>query len=567
MTSFVGAVSFSAAAPRVRRLSQSLALAVFVGALGYLVLVPLVRLQIVALEDGALGYRDAYTTPNIGKTLRTTIAFAVGSLSIAMVFGTALAYAATRLPERLRLLRILPILPIVVPALASVTGWSFLLSPRPGYLNALLRHLPRWNDLSAGPVDVYTVPWITIITGVSLSAFIYLFVSSGLQNINREMIEGARIHGSSSLGAFVRITLPLLKPVLLYGAGVALLLGLGQFVAPLLLGRTSGISVLTTDMFHAVGQTPPQYARAAALGSPLILFGGAVVLLQRWLVGDQARFVSHTGGAFRAIARPSKAAAGFIVVFTFVTTALPILALVGVSLSPFWSSDIDVSKFTAENFRNVFQDAQVTDAMRNGVIVSTITVLIALPVGFIAASVLLNRRRHRMARVLTDVIVSLPLSIPAVIFGVGFLLTYTNPPLVLYNSRWVIILVYVTLMLPFTARMQLSGMVTLGTSYIEASRASGAGSVMTSLRIVLPLMRSSIGGAAALMFVLLSYEFAASILVSGPTTQVMGTALFNYYTNGYYPQVACIALIMTLVTTIGVAIAVALGGSKMLDSL
>ena len=31
---------------------------------------------------------------------------------------------------------IVPILPIVVPAVASVLGWAFLLSPRPGYLNA-----------------------------------------------------------------------------------------------------------------------------------------------------------------------------------------------------------------------------------------------------------------------------------------------------------------------------------------------------------------------------------------------------------------------------------------------
>ena len=42
-------------------------------------------------------------------------------------------------------MRILPILPIVVPFVACVLGWTFLLSPRPGYLNALLRHLPWWT--------------------------------------------------------------------------------------------------------------------------------------------------------------------------------------------------------------------------------------------------------------------------------------------------------------------------------------------------------------------------------------------------------------------------------------
>ncbi len=32
----------------------------------------------------------------------------------------------------------------------------------------------------------------------------------------------------------------------------------------------------------------------------------------------------------------------------------------------------------------------------------------------------------------------MPLSIPAVIFGVGFLLTYTHEPFVLYGTKWVL---------------------------------------------------------------------------------------------------------------------------------
>jgi iron(III) transport system permease protein len=68
-----------------------------------------------------------------------------------------------------------------------------------------------------------------------------------------------------------------LRPVLVYGGGVALL-GLGQFTAPLLLGTNRGVSVMTTEMYKAVGQSPPDYAVAAAFGAPLLLFGVAVVI-------------------------------------------------------------------------------------------------------------------------------------------------------------------------------------------------------------------------------------------------------------------------------------------------
>jgi iron(III) transport system permease protein len=131
----------------------------------------------------------------------------------------------------------------------------------------------------------------------------------------------------------------------------------------------------------------------------------------------------------------------------------------------------------------------------------------------------------------------------------------------------VIVLVYLTLMLPFTTRMQLSGMVALGDHYVEASRVSGAGALRTNTRILLPLMRATLGGAAALMFVLLTHEFAASLLVRSPTTNTMGTILYDYFINGSYPLVAAIALIMSLVTAAGVVLAMVLGGRDVFDKL
>ena len=165
------------------RVARRLALLAFIGGIGYLTVYPLARLQYLALEHGGRGYSTAYTRHDVWRTIRYTIYLGVGSLAIALVLGTGLAWAASSLPRRLRILRAVPILPIVLPPLAAVLGWSFLLSPRPGYLNQLLRHLPWWSGFD-GPFDVYTIPWIVIITGLGLASFVYLFVSAGLENIN-----------------------------------------------------------------------------------------------------------------------------------------------------------------------------------------------------------------------------------------------------------------------------------------------------------------------------------------------------------------------------------------------
>lgn len=559
--------------PRVRRrrsargLLQQAALWSFVVVLALVVFGPLARLQFRAFAEGGLGYEIAFGSSRIVQILSTTVWLAVGSLLIAIVLGTTLAWWAARLPRRVSWMRILPILPIVVPAIASVVGWAFLLSPRPGYLNGLLRQLPWWSHLSQGPIDIYTTPWIIIVVGIALSAFVYLFVSSGLMNINGELIEAAYVSGDSATSAFFKVVLPLLRPALVYGAGVSLLLALGQFTAPLLLGANSGVDVLTTEMYRELRGFPVNYGVAAALGSPLLVFGVLVVVGQRALLGDQRRFITHGSKAFRAGWTPSLKAALGIGLYFVVSTLLPLLALFGVALSPFWSASLDPTTFTLDHFRTVLTDPGITGAITTSLVTSGVAVIISLPVGFMAASLLLQRGRGRVGRGLLDLIVASPLGIPAVLFGAGFLLTYTQPPLPLYGTQWILVLVYVTLMLPFTTRMQLAALTSLGSAYEEASRTAGAGLLRTKIRIVLPLVRPALGGAAALMFVLLTHEFTASVLVRSPFQQVMGTVLFDYWENGSYPTVAAIALVMSGVTTLGVGAAFAMGGSDSLRRL
>jgi iron(III) transport system permease protein len=539
----------------------------FLLVIGYLIVVPLVRLQSRAFADGGAGYATAFGQGNIGTVIQTTVALAVGSTIIALILGTVLAFAASRLPPRYGVLRAIPVLPIVMPAVANVVGWAFLLSPRPGYLNALLRKLPWWSDLDTGPVDIYSVPWIIILTGFGLTSFVYLFVTAGMQNISSEHMEAAQTSGSNSVGVFFRVVLPLLRPSLVYGGGVALLLGLGQFTAPLLLGLNSGVNVITTEMYRMATETPTDYGAAAAMGSPLLVFGILIVIAQKLLLGNQTRFVTHGGKAFVSTRRRSPWAVVTIVFYGFVALVLPLIGLLIVALSPFWSGRILWEQLTLKNFETLFKNSSVVEGIITSLVASGAAVLICLPLGFLAATLIVRGRKHGILRATGDFVTALPLGIPAVIFGVGFLLTYTQPPFVLYGTRTVIILVYITLMIPFATRMQMTAMLSLGESYREASATSGANALTTNLRIIVPLLRPTFFSAVALMFILLTHEFAASVLVRSATTQVMGTVLFDLWSNGSYPVVAAMALVMTAVTGLGVVVAMLLGGRDALSKL
>lgn len=568
----MSAITAPGTAPRVlRRLGTAwrtrLCYVAFLAVLGYLVVVPLVRLQSMAFENGGRGYTAQYGRADIGQTLRTTVALGLASLVIAMVLGTVLAFATSRLPRRWSFLRVVPVLPIVMPAVANVVGWAFLLSPGPGYLNALLRHLPWWSHQDTGPVDVYTPLWIIILTGFGLTSFVYLFVSAGMQNISSEHLEAAAVSGSNPVGVFFRVVLPLLRPSLVYGGGVALLLSLGQFTGPLLLGANKDVKVLTTEMYRRTSESPADFAAAAAAGAPLVILGLLIVFGQRFLLSNQTRFVTHGGKGFKPGTGRGGWAVVTVLVYGLFAIVLPLVGLILVSLTPYWSGKLSWSLFTLRNFRALADTTAITDSIVTSVVASGAAVLICVPIGFVAANLLVRGRRFPVLRMIGDVLTALPLGIPAVIFGVGFLLTYTAPPFILYGTRTVIILVYVVLMLPYATRMQMTALLSLGETYAEASAAAGAGPLVTSARVILPLLRPAVLSSVALMFILLTHEFAASLLVRATTTQVMGTVLFDLWTNGSYPMVAAMALLMTVVTSLGVAAAMMIGGRNVLDNL
>lgn len=562
MTRAVPRITGDAKLWRTRALYAALVLG-----LGYLIVLPVWRLQSLAFDNGAAGYSAQFGRSDIGETLRTTTVLALSSLVIAMVLGTVLAFATSRLPRRVGFLRIVPVLPIVMPSVATVVGWAFLLSPGPGYLNALMRQLPWWDHLDTGPVNVYSSTWIIIITGFGLTSFVYLFVSAGMQNISSEHLEAAQASGSSQLGVFFKVVLPLLRPSLVYGGGVALLLGLGQFTGPLLLGQNEGMKVLTTEMYRRTAESPVNYAAAAAAASPLVILGLVVILAQRLALGNQARFVTHGGKSFAPTGGRSYWAAFIVAVYGLFALVLPLAGVVIVSLSPFWSENLSWDFLTLDNYQKLFDTPGVVESVTTSVVTSLAAVAVCVPVGLATATLVVRHRHLKLVRLLADVISALPLGIPAVIFGVGFLLTYTQPPFILYGTKWVIILVYIVLMIPFATRMQMTALISMGNTYDEASAVSGASPLTTSLRVTLPMLKPTVLSAVALMFILLTHEFAASLMVRSATTQVMGTLLYDQWSNGSYPLVAAMAILMSAVTAAGVAVAMIIGGRNVLDNL
>lgn len=542
--------------------------ALLAAALVALVLVPIARLEFKAASDGGSAFRRMADYPGIGDAFVNTVVLAIGSVVVAVVLGVGLACCSLRVPRRLQpLATIAPVIPLMLPAVAKVSGWSYLLAPRTGIVN---RQLRAWGIGSGtdGPIDVNTMPGIIAVTAMTLTPFVFLYVNSSLRQRGAEMEEAAAASGASGLRAFVTVTLPLLRPALVYSTGLIFLIALGQFTAPLILGGPRNIQVISTVMYTVSGSYPVDYGLGAAMALPLLAVGVAVVGMQRLALRDERRYVAVSGRSRASVRRTSWWATLPLAGYLMVAVGLPLAALIVVSLSPYWSGRVEPSRFTLDHWSAALNDTATMQAVRTTGLAVLMTLVIVIPVGYVVATALLQRTKVPLiVRTTIDVVTNVAVSMPAVLLGFAFLLMYTSAPFRLYGTTAIVVIAYVTLMLPHAVRPQLSALLATGGEYAEASRVSGAGSLATTWRIGLPMIRSSVVVAAALTVILVVHEFAVSLMITSPGRRVMGSLLYDATNSGTAPQVAVIALLMALISAAGILLAFWAGGRRAIHQI
>lgn len=543
---------------------------VLAGIVALLVLYPLFELMRQPFSNLPKVWQQASQLPSLGRILWNTVVLALGSMILAVLVAMILAWCRANMAGKAgAAAQVISILPMVVPPLAGVVGWAFLMSPSVGYLNVLLRKLPFLSGMESGPFDIYSLTWIVVITGIYLIPYAFVFLQAGLANIDPRLEDAARSAGSGWWGVQFRIVLPLLRPALLYGGGVVALLALGQFTAPLLLGRTKGIDVITTQLYRLTGAPPANYPLAAFIALPILLLALAGVAAQRNALRGGLRFIMTGKGAARARGHNALLMLP-IIAYSVILVIPPIIGLVIVSLSPFWGAPLTLDSLSLSAFTEVLDSQAAIAAVLNSVKYSAIATVLCLILCLMAALVALRTRGF--ARTLIDYVVNVPIAVPAILFGMAIFVSFALGPMMqflrtsfgirLYGSSALIVLAYIILVLPHGTRLVMSGIAQINPQLEAAARVFGSTLPGAVMRILVPLLRRNMASAAMLMFILLSHEFAASSLLFGPNTQVLSTLLYGQWDTGTYPRVAALALVMVAIAVAGISLIALLDGGR-----
>jgi multiple sugar transport system permease protein len=164
---------------------------------------------------GLANYRDLWSDENFLLALKNTTLFAVFVVGASVVLGLALAVV---LAGNLRLTaayQAIYFLPVITPMVPMAIAWKWIFDARYGILNYGL----SWFGVR--PIGWLTSPdvamWAIIIMSVwKVLGYNMVLLLVGLKNIPAVYYEAASMDGAAGWKMFWQITLPLLKPILLF---------------------------------------------------------------------------------------------------------------------------------------------------------------------------------------------------------------------------------------------------------------------------------------------------------------------------------------------------------------
>ncbi len=484
-------------------------------------------------------------SPGFWRLLATTITLAVIGTAGAVVFGVVLAWLAVRtdVPGR-RILEAVAITPMFIPPLVGAFAWDILASPKSGIINILARSIgiPQ-------AVNVYSLTGIGFVFAIYYCPYVFLFVAAALRNMDAVLEEAARMVGAGRLRTIVDITIPLILPAFWSAGLLVFVLLIEIFAIPAVLAEPGGIHVLSVRIWELVGFTPPKVNEASALGVLLLLITVTLVLLQNRVLAQRS-FITVSGKGQRR--EPTRLGAwrwplcalGFT--YLVIAVLLPFLALLLIALrrNLFFANAkalFNPAQFSFAQFGVAFGDPVVRLSLANSLLVSCGTIMLGCTLYF-AVAYAVHRTRLPGRRAL-DIISIMPVAIPGLIIGLGYLWSWITLPIGLYGTVWIIILAYISQFSPQGVRAIAASLVQIHPELEECSRLCGAGMLRTLRHVVIPLAWPGVLAAMILLLVLSFREFATALFLYTSATQVFSLTMFDVWERGSTNLVAAMALI------------------------
>ena len=164
---------------------------------------------------GLANYVKLLSSGRFMQILKNTLVYAGLTVPVTTVFAFILALMLNRLIALKNIIRVLFLMPWIIPSVNIALIWLYIYEPEVGLLNEILKILniqgPNWLN-SMG----LALPSLAMISVWKFTGYYSVIFLGGLQSISNDLYEAAKIDGASEWKSLIHITIPHITPTLFF---------------------------------------------------------------------------------------------------------------------------------------------------------------------------------------------------------------------------------------------------------------------------------------------------------------------------------------------------------------
>lgn len=443
---------------------------------------------------------------------------------------------------------------LIYSGVALVTGYQFLYDGNGIMTKWLVEIFPGMNKqwFSGFSAVLFTMTF-------ACTSNHALFLRNAIRGIDYNTVEAARNMGAKPFKVLLKVVMPTLLPTLFSLTVMTFITGLCAMSAPTLLGYNS----INPEIVRLAGSTTadesfPQ-ARAALLSVILAMFTIILLLvLNHYERKGHYLSVSKTKAKLvkQKIQNPAANILAHIYAYVlFIIYMTPVVMIVVFAFQN-WSSvrtkTLDFSGWTLSNFFGVenysytrsngkvttrvgaisgmFSNDKTVGGIRLSFILSAVAAALACIIVVVAVNYIFKHKNKKRAALIEGCLL-FPWLLPTILICYSFRIFFNNDIWYVFgqnlyykeNVRFLIILAYTVVKLPFALRMIKAAFYAIDEELEDAARNLGASNLVTFLRVKLPIVLPSVLAVFALNFNALftEYDMGATFQSSEGTTYAM----------------------------------------------
>ncbi|MFH1403772.1 MAG: iron ABC transporter permease [Candidatus Altiarchaeota archaeon] len=476
-------------------------------------------------------YHSILSNKRQTQLLKNTIKLSVAVTILSTLMGVPLSILLykTDLPLQ-KIYRIAFISILIVPPYIGAIAWINLMGSA-GYLNQAISGI---TGLKSPLFDIYGF-WGSVLV-LTLSTFpLVVLLSGGALNSIDKNLEEAAIISRGYLKSITAVTLRLASPGITLGALLVFITVVSDFGV---------VSFLTYDTFtiEIYSQLAAFYDTKTATAYSLVLIALALppILLHTRIYGTKTytSIFSATTSKTLKLGKWRKPALVATTLLLTISLILPLSTLAYTSLF-FYGKFSHIQNYLTSLNQGM---SNITNSLLYSLAGSTASMIL----GFTIAYGL--RQKNNTNKKIFDMALTLPYILPGTIIGLGLIILWNNPTLLIYNTPIIIIIGYMAKYTFIASKTSEIALNKISRSLEEAAELTGSMWHKTLRKITLPLSSPTLSNGWILTYILCMTELNTTIMVYPPGQATLPISLYILQHDGPPGLVAALAVTLILIT-------------------